>query len=319
MACLFLLSPRAEAELRLFDGFDYAVGRNEANSTAIPKFQTGGWSHAKRMPTDPGAVGYLYTVTQSEMQATTGYSGPLPGAGSRVLKIEVPAGTGQTDFYLDYSGGADAVPGDAWFQFWLYSPHYGSETANLGGRQKWLYPTNDGYPSHSDKWLLVTSDWTAYPLDVSTYGSPTNGELTFVLRDMSVGTVSYSPESKLGPNVQSAANSYMQENQWTLIKIHLDTSNNASGKFEMWMRPYGGAWRKTHEWIGGVTPGFNWSGFGAGGHNQMRFPTTFPANNAPNTRGAYYYIDDFAMATSEDSLPDVDGTRPSRPTGVIVE
>ena len=323
---LALLSPRADAELVLFDTFDYVVGRTEANTTAIPKFQTGGWSSAKRMPTNTGAVGYLYTVSQAEMQATTGYSGPMPGGGSRVLKMEVPPGTGQTDFWLNYSGGANTVPGNVWFQFWIYSNHYGSEQGGLVDRTKFLYPTNNGYPSSTDKWLFVLSSWTAMPQDSRPYGVTTGGEFAPITRDSTVGTVNYSAAadssnvSKLGPNLVSGTQGLVQANRWTLVKVHYDTSVANRGVFEVWLRPYGGSWTKTTEWIGGVTRDFTWTGFPAGGHSEFRMPTTIPAAaNATNNVGSYYYMDDFAMATSEDSLPVYDGVRPSRPTDAIAE
>jgi len=299
----------------MFDGFDYAVGRTEANSTAQPTFISGaapagsparvaGWAGCKRLPTDTSSYGYLYTVTQAEMQVTTGYTGPLPGAGARCLKMEVPAGTPQTDFYLNHG----AIPGNVWFQFWLYSPNYGSETANMVGRHKFIYPSNNAYPSSTCKWLFITSDWTAKPYEAQPFGSPTNGRLCFNSRDNVVGTVNYSVgdpsnASKLGPNLGTASDGFIAANQWTLVKVHYDTSNNASGVFEMWLRPYGGAWRKIAEWIGGVTPNFTWSGFGAGGHATFLMPSTIHGNNAPNDRGAQYYMDDFAIAASEADLP----------------
>lgn len=326
LVLLALPSPRADAEVVLFDTFDYAVARTEANTTAIPKFQAGGGSNAKRMPTNTGAVGYLYTVSQAEMQATTGYSGPLPGGGSRVLKMEVPPGTGQSDFYLEYSGGANAVPGNVWFQFWIYSNHYGSEQGGLVGRSKFLYPTNNGYPSSTDKWLFILSSWTAMPRDTQPYGGTTAGEFAPISRDNTVGTINYSAAadssnaSKLGPNLVSGTQGFVQANRWTLVKVHYDTSVANRGVFEVWLRPYGGSWTKTTEWIGGVTPNFTWTGFPVGGHSAIRMPTTIPAaSSAPNTVGSYYYMDDFVMATSEDSLPTYDGARPNRPTDLIAE
>ena len=326
VACLTLPSPRANAELVLFDTFDYVVGRTEANSTAIPKFRAAGWSQAKRLPTDPGALGYLYTVSQADMRATTGYNGPLPGGGSRVLKMEVPAGTSQTDFYLELSGGADTIPGDVWFQFWIYSNHYGSELGGVVSRNKFIYPSNNSYPSSTDKWLFILSAWSGVPSESVPYGDATGGQFAPITRDNTVGSINYSAandssnRSKLGPNLVPASQGFVQANRWTQVKIHYDTSVANRGVFEVWLRPYGGAWVKTTEWIGGVTPNFTWTGFPAGGHSSMRMPTTLPASSGSvNSAGAYYYMDDFAMATSEDSLPDADTARPSSPTDVTVD
>ena len=291
----------------LFDGFDYEVGKTEENTTAEPKFIAAGWAGCKRLPTNTGAYGYLYTVTQAEMEATTGYTGPLPGSGSRCLKMEVDEDTPQTDFWLQlYTGAEDLIPADVWFQFWLYSPNYGSETANLTGRQKFLYPSNNDYPSSSDKWLFVTTADSYAPYNAQPYGSKTSGEVTAVLRDFNGSTVWYSPAAdnndKLGPNLVSAANGYCSGNEWTLWKIHFDTSTT-SGKFELWMRPYGGEWRKTHEWIDGVTADLTFTVTDPGGHRWLRMPSTFPGNAIPNVYGAQYYMDDFAMAASESDLP----------------
>lgn len=324
LVLLTLPSPRAVAELVLFDEFEYAVGRTEPNSTALPKFSAAGWTWAKRLPTDTGSQGYLYTVTQTEMQATTGYSGPLPGGGSRVLKMENPAGSPQSDFYLELSGGENTIPANVWFQFWIYSNHFGQETGGLVNRHKFLYPSNDGYGSHTDKWLLTFSSWSATPLDARPDGDPTNGSFFVISRDQMQGRPWYNATSdnndKLGPNLLSAAEAKVAANQWVQVKVHYDTSVADRGVFECWIRPYGGSWRKTAEWIGGVTPNFTWTGYTPGGHRSLRMPTTIPGTaGSVNTTGSFYYLDDFAMATSEDSLPDSNVTRPRSPTSVSVD
>jgi hypothetical protein len=260
------------------------------------------------------------------MQAATGYSGPMPGGGSRVLKMEVTPGETQTDFYLQLAGAAETIPGNVWFQFWIYSNHYGSEMGGVVSRNKFIYPSNNGYPSNTDKWLFVISSASGVPFETTPYGSSTAGQFAPITRDNTVGTVNYSAAndpsnaSKLGPNLVPVSQGFVPANRWTQVKVHYDTSVANRGVFEVWLRPHGGSWIKTTEWIGGVTPNFTWTGFPAGGHSAMRMPTTFPANaGSVNTAGAYYYMDDFAMATSEDSLPDVDFTRPSEPTDVVVD
>lgn len=330
LAFLALFGRGASAELLLFDDFEYVVNRDYSTlpgATGSAFVTQGPWSNVKAVNITGSHIGRLYTAN-----AVPGYSGPMPGIDStRVLKIESPNVSGGSDFYLQYGGTVDnAVPGNVWFQWWMYINHsatgpYGPELSGIENRHKFIYPTATTWPSNTNRWLISLSANPYNTLgDGTPFGSPTaGGQAYLVQRDNMTGNVNYSPAgdnaSKLGPNLQSAANSYIVPNRWQLIKLHLDTSNSSSGKFEMWIKPLGGEWRKTAEWIGGVTPGFTWNGFTAGGHRGFRMPTTIGWSNTSG--GAYYYVDDFAMASSEESLPNYDdpSSRPRSPTGVTAD
>jgi hypothetical protein len=324
-----LLSQSASAELLLFDDFEYVVNRDNPSlpgASANAFVTVGPWTTVKADNITGSGKARLSTAA-----SIPGYSGSMPGVNStRVLRMEGRNVTGGTDFYLEYSGGVDTIPANVWFQFWIYINHhptgpYGPELSGIENRHKFLYPANGPYGGGSDcKWLMSLSGSPYSPINTSApYGNPTDGRAFIVSRDQEVGTVNYSPggdnRNKLGPNRQSQNNAHIVPNQWHLIKIHYDTSNNDSGVFEVWAKTLGGSWVKWAEWIGGVTPNFTWSGFGAGGHRGFRMPTTLGWTDNP-VGGAWYYMDDFAMATTEASLPTY-GTepRPESPSNVIVE
>jgi hypothetical protein len=316
--------------LLLFDDFNYAVSRNPSTlpgNASNPFVTTGPWTSAKAINISGSHNGYLYTVTAPEMAATTGYSGPLPNPSSRALKIEHPAASTQSDFYLEYGRGANSIPANVWFQFWIYPNHYGSERGGILGNMKFLYPTNDGYGSHTNKWLLYFNSWAAAPqFGGNPYGNPTAGQ-AFLTDLAQMGSTprwnnDTSNGNKLGPNLLPRDQSHIPPNQWTQVKIHYDHSVANRGTFEVWLRPLNGQWRKTHEWIGGVTPNFTWGGFTPGGHEGFRMPTTIPGtadSGGPSNPGVFLYVQDFAMASSESSLPDYDGTRPRSPANVTAE
>lgn len=297
--------------LLLFDGFDYDVAKTEPGSSEVPsgpayaKFTSGGWAGVKRKP-DNSRSFFMWTVSQAEMQAACGYTGPLPGGGSRCLKVEADNAPDGRDVYL----ATTAVPANVWFQFWMFVPWGSGENSYHQSRYKQFYPSNNSYPSNTNKWLIQVDQRAFGPWGGdNTYPSALPGSpplLFFVLRDAMVSPPNYSLDpdnsSKLGPNLTATAQQgALQYQQWTLVKLHFDTSNNSSGVYEAWLRPYGGAWRKVSEWIGGVTPNFTWSGFGAGGHSILQIPSTI----GWTTDGTNYifYMDDFAMADSESALP----------------
>ena len=136
------------------DRFEYAVGRSDPNAAQL--FIQNGWSHAKTQQS-ANARGYLHTVT-----SIPGFSGAFPGTNSsRVLAIEALPGTlnGQTDFYLQLGNGESAasddyIPGDVWFQFWIYPQNYGNQVSRYGTRNKFLYVCNTAYPCHSHLWMI---------------------------------------------------------------------------------------------------------------------------------------------------------------------
>lgn len=302
------------ADLVFFDNFEYAVSRDDVNAVSL--FQKHGrWSWAKTRQTGGHGVGYrgngyLYTVDQ-----IPGYNGAFPGGSSgRVLAMEALAGSlgGQTDFYLQYGGENstydNAIPGNVWFQFWIYINHAGSQRSQIDGRNKFIYPCNTHYPCRGNKWLLGLGGYSYLPKEVS-LGSPStsgaflqNGAAIEGVAELTNGNYAPWDRWKLG---QTNTAQYMAVNRWTLVKIHIDTSTEV-GVYEAWMRPQGGSWVKVVEWISGVTPGFNWRILPAhvGGHRVIRMPTTF--GEAAATRPKYdswIYMDDFTIARSEAGLP----------------
>lgn len=289
-------------EVLFFDDFEYAVspGSDAGNLAA---FQAAGWTYAKAINVTGSHGGNLYTTDSIE-----GSTEAFPGVGSgRVLCVNSLAGTlnTQTDFYLQYGdsgGAADALPGDVWIQFWIYPNRHGAEQTGFHGREKFLYPCDGDYPCNSGKWLWLLASSSYQPYN-ETIG---DGNAYIVERDNQVGTVNYSladewDASKIG---QTDTAEYIAANRWTLVKLHFDTSTT-TGSYEAWLRPRGGGWTKVAEWLGGVTPNFTWEipSEHVGGHRVLRMPTTFPANATDGTEDAWIYLDDFAIANSEDALP----------------
>jgi len=105
---------------------------------------------------------------------------------------------------------------------------------------------------------------------------------------------------------QTSLDEQIVANRWTLVKLHFDTSKTSVG-WEAWLRPMGGKWVKVAEWIDGVTPDFSWKipEKKVGGHRVFRMPTTNGGwgERAKNNMDSWRYMDDFAMATSEETLP----------------
>ena len=160
------------AVLRFIDRFEYVANRTE--SGAANAFRQAGWSHAKTQQADTGAGDYLYTTT-----SIPGYTGAFPGGGSRVLAIEALPATlqRQTDFYLQLGdGSANYIPGDVWFQFWIYPQNYGNQRSRYGTRNKFLYVCNDAYPCHSHLWMVGQGSNVYSATNSTPLGDPSNGE-----------------------------------------------------------------------------------------------------------------------------------------------
>lgn len=108
---------------------------------------------------------------------------------------------------------------------------------------------------------------------------------------------------KLG---QTSLDERIVANRWTLVRLHLDTSTT-SGKYEAWLRPLGGKQVKVADWIDGVTEDFSWRipAEKVRGYRAFRMPTTIGSfgERAKDNKDCWIYLDDFAMASSEDSLP----------------
>lgn len=321
-----LANTHAQAELIFFDDFEYAVERNAlSDPTGINNAFTnqGGWNRAKAVNITGSARGYLYTVTQ-----IPGYRGTLPGRNStRALAIEsrpVAMG-GQTDFYLqfgDETAPLNTVPGDVWFQFWVYSNRYDDPTnqndqlSTYDNRFKFIYPCRGPYPCQQNQinWLNTMGFSTGEPY----WSNENNTELFITTVDPYNTMIDYQlapdwDQYKIG---HTDVSENIAPNRWTLVKIHYDTSTTR-GAFEAWMKPLGGQWVKVAEWIDGQTPNFSWAipEQNVGGHRVFRMPTT--VDNADS----WIYMDDFAMATTEESLPVYDGeviAPPSPPVDLTV-
>ena len=288
-----------------FDDFDYAVSRDGDSATS---FTSQGWSGAKADNISGSGKGYLYTTT-----SIPGYSGPLPGRNSgRVLALEGRPSTNnfQTDFYLQYgSHYANEIPGDVWFQFWMYINHYDDPTnqndqmSRFGRNGKLIYPTKDAYPTHSSLWIMGNSMNSKEPLNHDLG----DDSMDFFINAADIENISYTrPDNSTNWKIgQTNLNDRPLANRWVLVKLHMDTSTT-SGKFEQWLKPMGGQWTKVTEWIDGVTPNFSWQipAGDVGGHRTLRMPTTLNPCVDPNLSCDFWmYMDDFAIATSEDTLP----------------
>lgn len=294
-------------DVLFFDDFEYDVARDGTNAHELFPAE-GGWSWAKSINGTGSHNGYLYTT-----DTIPGFTGAPPGiGGSRVLVMEALPATfqGQTDFYLQYGDeGApeNTIPADVWFQFWIYVPSTAEQPSRFGGG-KFLYPCNTAYPCHSHKWLITIGPNSREPL-WEELGHPSEGDAfynnianTEVADIVNPGAADYN-RWKFGPTDTSEK---VTANRWTLVKIHLDTST-ASGVFEMWMRAPQASWTKVAEWIDGQD-GLQWQIHPSdiGGHRVVRMPTTIGSavideNHVPYD--LWMYLDDFAIATGEDALP----------------
>jgi len=292
--------------ITFYDDFDYAAGRDDVNAAATFR-NVGGWNGAKTVQSgEPGARGYVYTVDR-----IPGYSGPFPGRNStRVLVQEASGATmgGQTDFYLEYgdeSASDETIPGNVWFQFWVYPNYYDDpnnqedQLSEFGHRMKFIYPCRGGYPCHDGSWLFMLGTTSNQPF-FNELGVP--GQDLYLnladFEDMDYTLDAQYPENnwKLG---HTDLSELLAHNRWTLVKMHVDTSTTA-GRWEAWLKPMGGEWVKVADWANGQA-GLNWNVSVPGGHRVFRMPTTIGGGNG--WYDSWLYMDDFAMATSENDLP----------------
>lgn len=304
------------------DDFEYVVGRN-GDPDVSATFINHGWSYVKAINNiyHSGYQGYLYTVDR-----IPGYSGVFPGRDStRVLAIESKASIAQTDFYLQYgaeNGSEENLPGDVWFQFWIYPNHYDDpndiedQLSQYASRDKFIYPCRTYYPCTEGNmnWLFTLGHTTAEPFWGNAVGDTTQLFLTTV--DPFDTMIDYQLAAdwnrfKIG---QTDLSENIVPNRWTLVKLHFDTSTS-SGTYEAWLKPQGGNWVKVAEWIDGVTPDFSWiiPAGQVGGHAIMRIPTTMSYYDS------WTYLDDFVIAASESDLPVYDGgSGPGNPPAPVL-
>ena len=301
--------------LIFFDGFEYEVKRDELDER--PGFiGSGRWSGVKSQNATGKGLGYLYTTSR-----IPGYRGAFPGRSSqRVLAMEARAKTfnNQTDFYLQYGGSrekADTVPADVWFQFWIYPNYYDDpqdqddQLSGFGDGFKFIYPSVDGnYPTHP-AWLFTLGRSSHVVLkDGNTpfFAESAAHDLLLSLPTESgaeIKTADPWNRWKLG---QTSLDERILANRWTLVRLHLDTSTTA-GRYEAWLTPRDGKQVKVAEWLDGVTPDFSWRipAKNVGGYRCFRIPTTIGSfgERAKDNQDCWIYLDDFAMASSQDALP----------------
>ena len=153
----------------------------------------------------------------------------------------------QTDFYLQLGqegGSSETIPGNVWFQFWIYTNHYDDPTDQndqlslFGGRFKCIYPCRGAYPCSEPNitWLNAMGSTSSEPFWVDsasdyrqlylTTTDPYNVAMDYQL------AADYN-QYKLG---QTDISENIRPNRWTLVKIHYDTSTT-SGAYEAWLKP----------------------------------------------------------------------------------
>jgi hypothetical protein len=278
LGMLFVWTP-AYAAVVFEDDFEYEVNRNATNAQ-VP-FEAAGWADVKATNTNYGGFGgYLYTVDDATL-------------GSKVLVMESLPTTvgGQTDYWLKLAGDEGYIPADVWLQFWTYAT-----PGSLFHRMKLLYPCHQSLPcpGESFTWLLGVIGSNNLP---GTGTAPDGGRF-FRISGSTVNNTAVDPSDaqKLYQNLSATP---MLEGTWYLVKIHLNTSG-AQGTYESWMREHGVAsFTKLAEWIGGVTPNFDWPipVERRVGNLVFSMPTTV------DTLDGTTYMDDFIIATSESDLP----------------
>jgi len=293
-----------------FDDFGYVVDKMDSQQAKIAAFNRAGWATVKDERTQPGrAWGYLSTVT-----SIPGYTGRMPGGSGRVLRMEgrpsMADSGNQTDFYLGYgnpAGPQTNVPGNVWFQFWIYVNDYGDERSHWAPRNKLIYPSDDGTASGDgmeNAYMIHIR-----PTNQAGVEQPYGPIISGVTHIEGANIISNAPEGvgRLGHNRTSSG--HQMPNGWYLHKYHIDHSR-VNGIYEHWIRPMNGQWRKTSEWISGVTPGFTWitHAHQRAGHNLFKLGTTWgTAQSGINTNyDAWLYLADFAMASNEADLPTYD-------------
>lgn len=282
------------ASLKFRDTFDYVINRDDLN--ARDTFIQNGWYWAKLQQTNPGANGHIYTV-----DSIPGFTGSFP-AGNRALCIEGrPELYGfQTDFYLQYGNEPEAIPGNAWIQFWIYLQDFGDQPSRLGSRNKFLYPCNGDYPCHNLNWVFQIGNDSLLPEQVTVPDNAGAFLQTWVMENSDISHVGV--QSWDAQHLGQSTNERIVPNRWTQVRLHIDTST-PSASYEAWLRPQGGNWVKVAEFIDGQN-GVTWrihDGF-VGGSSTMRIPTTWPGGTNDTPHDIWLYLQDFRISDNEGSL-----------------
>lgn len=291
VSVIMLLPAHSLAAVVFQDSFDYVADRNVSNVETV--FLGQGWTAVKaNNATVNGGAGYLYTIQP-------------PDWPSRVLVMESLPTTSscspwcQTDYYLQYGGENQplgTIPANVWFQFWTYAT-----PESRFAHQKFLYPCHTSYPcpATSYLWLLSFDSIDLLGTGDDYVQAPPGGRFF----RMSCSACNYSGGGapwNANKLYQNLSHTPMLVNTWYQVRVHIDISG-PQGVYELWMRERGtSTWTKLAEWIGGVTPNFDWPipAELRAGNKTLRMPTTVDLYNSTT------YMDDFIMATSQEDLPD---------------
>lgn len=292
---------KAQQDLVFFDDFEYDVSRSATNAEVA--FRAHGWSDVKANNSHfRRGAGYLYTRYDAVRK-------------SRVLVMEsllsqaqTPPGfrEPQTDYWVKY-GSEDAplttIPANVWIQFWTYA----TPESRFGRRSKTIYPCRGRYPCSrrdgSFGWLF---GWGSFGYE--TVAAPPGGRflgLTGEHIDYRGCDEYPTNREKLFQNIKRIP---LLAGRWYQVKLHIDVSKE-QGVYEAWIREDKDAsWTKVAEWIGGVTKDFFWPipAQERVGFRVLAMPTT-----VNGTEDSTVFIDDFAIAKSEEALPSTkSGIRP---------
>ncbi|CUQ65421.1 exported protein of unknown function [Candidatus Nitrospira inopinata] len=282
--------PVGTSRLLFFDDFEYDVARSATDAEL--QFRAHGWTDVKAINSYFGrGNGYLYTRFD-------------PVRNSRVLVMESYPSTAysppnfphrQTDYWVKY-GAEDAplttVPANVWFQFWTYAT-----PESRFASSKFIYPCRGPYPCTTERfaWLFGWHNVTG-PESNPTM-APVGGWFWSFRAPLANNRAE--PEWNRDKLYQNLNPTPLLAGRWYQVRIHVDTSG-AQGAYELWVRERGvSTWTKVSEWIGGMTPNFEWPIPRAErvGNCVVAMPTTV------NEEDSVVYLDDFAMATGEAALP----------------
>jgi hypothetical protein len=256
----------------------------------------GPWSDAKSLNvSEPGSRGLIYTEYNA-------------ARGKNVAAFEVQANVLQTDHFLTHG----PFPANCWWKFRMYTTNCDMSMDGGVGRNKWWYPSPTGQYSVSPTemlWILGTGRTTAYNLYNEQQGisndpiAPTDGSFYIECNGRAAGGELYYPFSNntttIGHNITRQP---LPGQTWLDIVIHIDTGS-AQGTFEMWAKPVASStWTKYAEWIGGVTPDFEWPLAEARrmGQQANKIPSTVGTSNEPYTTPySKWLLDEFAYYASD--------------------
>lgn len=284
--CTVVSQPPPERPL-FIDRFEYDVSRSATNSEQI--FAGSGWSGVKAENSNYGrGDGWAYTRTDATL-------------GSKVLVLESrptdspPPGDfpySQTDYWIqrgNEGGSGVAIPANAWIQFWTYA----TPESRFSTRDKTIYPCRGAYPCHPT-WLFM---WGASGFEDS--AAPAGGRYLALEGEGAIRDTRNTGDGNSRKLFQNASKTPLLAGRWYQVRLHIDISGT-QGVYEAWIKERGqSGFTKIADWRGGVTANFSWPlpTSQRGAYSVVRIPTTVNAQN--NT----VYIDDFAIAGSQDALP----------------